>query len=360
MEDKIPVTQPFLPPREEYESFLADIWERNWLTNNGPFVQELEDELISYLGVKELSLVSNGTIALQIAMKALNLQGEIITTPFSYVATTSSIVWENYTPVFVDIHPETFNLDPQQIEEVITPKTSAIIATHVYGNPCDIEDIQTIADRHDLKVIYDAAHCFGTKYKGKSIFNYGDISTCSFHATKLFHTVEGGAVVTDDPELRRKINLMRNFGHDGLNNFTGVGINGKNSELHAAMGLVNLRYIDSVLAQRKRLSAIYDRYLKDVGVSKPSIQSHSEYNFSYYPVLFNSEKQVDEVQAKLTEANIQTRRYFYPLLSELDYVNKKNTTPVANRISKQILCLPFYHELSEQTIGRICKIIKSV
>ncbi|WP_445666676.1 DegT/DnrJ/EryC1/StrS family aminotransferase [Fodinibius sp. AD559] len=359
MEDKIPVTQPFLPPREEYESFLADIWDRNWLTNNGPLVQELEDKLSNYLGVNELSLVSNGTIALQIAMKALNLEGEIITTPFSYVATTSSIVWENHTPVFVDIHPDTFNLDPHKIEEAITPKTSAIIATHVYGNPCDIESIQAVADRHDLKVIYDAAHCFGTKYKGQSIFNYGDISTCSFHATKLFHTVEGGAVVTDDPDLRQKINLMRNFGHDGLNNFTGVGINGKNSELHAAMGLVNLRYIDSVLAQRKKLSGIYDRHLEDADISKPTIQSHSEYNFSYYPVLFNSEKQLTEVQEKLTEANIQTRRYFYPLLSKLDYINGR-ATPVANRISKRILCLPFYHKLSEETITRICKIIKSV
>ena len=360
MEDKIPVTQPFLPPREEYESFLADIWDRNWLTNNGPLVQELENELMNYLGVEELSLVSNGTIALQIAMKALDLQGEIITTPFSYIATTSSIVWENYTPVFVDIDPDTFNLDPQKIEEAITPQTSAIIATHVYGNPCDIESIQAIADRHGLKVIYDAAHCFGTKYKGQSIFNFGDISTCSFHATKLFHTVEGGAIVTDNPDLRQKINLMRNFGHDGLNNFTGVGINGKNSELHAAMGLVNLRYIDSVLAQRKELSKFYDHYLKDVDVSKPSIQSHAEYNFSYYPVLFNSEEQLTKVQARLTKANIQTRRYFYPLLSDLDYVDGKNATPVANRISKQILCLPFYHELSEKTIGKICKIIKSV
>mgnify|MGYP000595619709 CR=1 FL=1 len=360
MEDKIPVTQPFLPPREEYESFLADIWDRNWLTNNGPLVQELEGKLMNYLGVEELSLVSNGTIALQIAMKALDLQGEIITTPFSYVATTSSIVWENYTPVFVDIDPNTFNLDPQKIEEAITPQTSAIIATHVYGNPCDIESIQAIADRHGLKVIYDAAHCFGTKYKGQSIFNFGDISTCSFHATKLFHTVEGGAIVTDNPDLRQKINLMRNFGHDGLNNFTGVGINGKNSELHAAMGLVNLRYIDSVLAQRKELSKFYDHYLKDVDVSKPSIQSHAEYNFSYYPVLFNSEEQLTKVQARLTKANIQTRRYFYPLLSDLDYVDGKNATPVANRISKQILCLPFYHELSEKTIGKICKIIKSV
>jgi dTDP-4-amino-4,6-dideoxygalactose transaminase len=361
MEDKIPVTQPFLPPREEYESFLADIWDRNWLTNNGPLVQELEDKLTNYLGVNELSLVSNGTIALQIAMKALNLKGEIITTPFSYVATTSSIVWENYTPVFVDIHPDTFNLDPQNIEAAITPKTSAIVATHVYGNPCDIEGIQTIADRHNLNVIYDAAHCFGTKYKGKSIFNYGDISTCSFHATKLFHTVEGGAVVTDDPKMRRTINLMRNFGHDGLNNFTGVGINGKNSELHAAMGLVNLRYIDSVLARRQKLSKIYDRYLKEADLSKPAIQQpHSEYNFSYYPVRFNSEKQLTEVQTELTKANIQTRRYFYPLLSELDYVDKKSSTPVANRVAKQILCLPFYHELSEKTIAQICKIIKSV
>jgi dTDP-4-amino-4,6-dideoxygalactose transaminase len=359
MKDNIPVTQPFLPPREEYESLLADIWDRNWLTNNGPLVQKLEDKLTDYLGVKELSVVSNGTIALQIAMKALNLEGEIITTPFSYVATTSSIVWENHTPVFVDIHPNTLNMDPQKMEAAISPNTSAILATHVYGNPCDIEAIQAIAARHNLKVIYDAAHCFGTKYKGKSVFNYGDISTCSFHATKLFHTVEGGAMVTDDPDLLRKINLMRNFGHDGPNNFTGVGINGKNSELHAAMGLVNLRHIDSVLARRKKLSEIYDHCLEDVDLSKPIIQSQSKYNFSYYPVLFNSEKQVVDTQEKLTEANIQTRRYFYPLLSELDYVDGNNT-PVASRVAKRILCLPFYHELSEKSIARICKIIKSV
>ena len=353
----IPVTQPFLPPREEYESLLSDIWDRNWLTNNGPLVQQLEKELTKYLSINQLSLVGNGTVALQIAMKALDLEGEIITTPFSYVATTSSIVWENYTPVFVDIHPETFNLDPTKIEAAITPQTSGIVATHVYGNPCDIEAINEIADKHDLKVIYDAAHCFGTQYKGESIFNFGDVSVTSFHATKLFHTVEGGALIADDPELHNKFDLMRNFGHDGLNNFTGVGINGKNSEFHAAMGLVNLKYIDEVLAKRKELSAIYDGFLTDISVSKPVIQQGAKYNYSYYPLLFESEAQTETVLETLKKNDIQTRRYFYPLLSKLDYVNG-NPTPVAERISRRILCLPMYHELTKEEIATICHIIK--
>ncbi|TYP91724.1 dTDP-4-amino-4,6-dideoxygalactose transaminase [Fodinibius salinus] len=358
MSNHIPVTQPFLPPREEYESLLADIWDRNWLTNNGPLVKRLEEELTDYLDVTHLSLVSNGTVALQIAMKALDLEGEIITTPFSYVATTSSIKWENYTPVFADIHPQTFNLDPAKIEDAVTTKTSAIIATHVYGNPCDIEGIRKVANKYNLKIIYDAAHCFGTKYNGQPIFNYGDISTSSFHATKLFHTVEGGALVTDNAALHNKINLMRNFGHDGLNNFTGVGINGKNSELHAAMGIVNLKYIDEVLARRKKLSRLYDDYLENVEVQKQAIQPNSSYNFCYYPVLFDSEQQTETVLTNLKEHNIQTRRYFYPLLSKLDYVTTNNSTPVAEKVSKRILCLPLYHELTEEDISRISEIIK--
>ena len=236
----IPVTKPFLPPKEEYEDFLRGIWSRNWLTNNGPLVNELELRLKEYLKVKHLLYLSNGTIALQIAIKALGLKGEIITTPFSYVATTSSIVWENCKPVFVDIDPKTLNIDPEKLETAITKKTTAILATHVYGNPCDIEAIQAIADKHHLKVIYDAAHCFGTKYKGKSVFEYGDVSTTSFHSTKIFHTVEGGAVFTKDPSMLKRMAYMRNFGHDGPEKFNGVGINGKNSEFHAAMGLVNL------------------------------------------------------------------------------------------------------------------------
>src|SRR5690606_27065948 len=240
----IPVTKPFLPKVEEYDKYLASIWERQWLTNNGPLVNEFELKLKEYLDVNHLLYVSNGTIALQIAIKALELSGEIITTPFSFVATTSSIVWEGCKPVFVDIDSETFNIDPRKIESAITPSTSAILATHVYGNPCDIDAIQKIADKYNLKVIYDAAHCFGTKYKGKSVFDYGDISTTSFHATKLFHSIEGGAVFTRCPELLKKMSFIRNFGHNGPSDFKELGLNGKNSEFHAAMGLCNLNYVD--------------------------------------------------------------------------------------------------------------------
>jgi len=248
---EIPITKPFLPPQEEYESFVNNIWDRNWLTNNGPLVQEIEDQLIDYLQVPYLNFVSNGTMALQIAIKVLGLEKEIITTPFSYVATTSSIVWEGCEPVFVDIDPDTLNLDPELIEDAITEHTTGIIATHVFGNPCNIPAIQKIAERFDLAVIFDAAHCFGTKYKGQSVFNFGDISTASFHATKLFHTVEGGAVITKDQRVSEKVYRMRNFGHAGPGNFEGMGINGKNSEFHAAMGLCNLKYINNILERRK-------------------------------------------------------------------------------------------------------------
>jgi dTDP-4-amino-4,6-dideoxygalactose transaminase len=237
----IPVTKPFLPPIDEYKEYIDGIYQRQWLTNNGPLVNELELKLKEHLNVSHLLYLGNGTIAIQIAIKALELKGEIITTPFSYVATTSSIAWENCKPVFVDIDKDTLNIDPSKIEAAINANTSAILATHVYGNPCDIDAIQRIANKHNLKVIYDAAHCFGTKYKGKSVFEYGDVSTTSFHATKLFHTTEGGAVITTNPELLKKMSYLRNFGHDGPEKFECVGINGKNSEFHAAMGLVNLK-----------------------------------------------------------------------------------------------------------------------
>ena len=230
----INVTKPFLPEIEEYITYLRGIWDRNWLTNNGPLVNDLELKLKEYLNVKHLLYLGNGTIALQIAIKALGLKGEIITTPFSYVATTSAIVWEGCDPVFADIDKDTFNIDPAKIEQAITDKTTGILATHVFGNPCDIDAIQKIAVKHNLKVIYDAAHCFGTHYKGKSVYNYGDVSTASFHATKLFHTIEGGAVITNNAELLKKMAYMRNFGHETAETFAGVGINGKNSEFHAA------------------------------------------------------------------------------------------------------------------------------
>ena len=247
----IPVTKPFIPPISEYQKLLKGIWKRNWLTNNGPLVNELEMSLKDYLAVSHFLFVSNGTVAIQLAIKALDIQDEVITTPFSYVATTSSLVWEGCTPVYVDIDPNTLNIDPMKIEAAITPKTTAILATHCFGNPCDVDAIQTVADEHGLKVIYDGAHCFGTSYKGNSIYEYGDICTASFHATKLYHTVEGGGVFTKNKEIAQKISYLRNFGHDGPEKFDGFGINAKNSELHAAMGLVNLRYVNMILDRRK-------------------------------------------------------------------------------------------------------------
>jgi dTDP-4-amino-4,6-dideoxygalactose transaminase len=249
----IPVTKPYLPPFDEYQSYLEGIWKRQWLTNNGPLVHELETKITDYLGVTNFLYLGNGTVALQIAIKALELKGEIITTPFSYVATTSSIVWEGCKPVFVDIDSQTLNIDPSKIEEAITVNTSAILATHVYGNPCDVIKIGEIAKKHNLKVIYDGAHCFGVKFRGESIFEYGNISTVSFHATKLFHTIEGGGVFTRDKNLSKKMSFMRNFGHDGPEVYREVGINGKNSEFHAAMGLVNIKKIDEIIAKRKLL-----------------------------------------------------------------------------------------------------------
>src|SRR4051794_21801553 len=248
------VTKPFLPPIKEYQEFIDGIWQRQWLTNNGPLVNELELKLKEYLKLKHLLYLSNGTIALQIAIKALDLKGEIITTPFSYVATVSSIAWENCTPVFADIDERSFTINPDEIEKKITEKTCAILATHVYGIPCDVERIEAIAKKNNLYVIYDAAHAFGCIYKGKSLYSYGDISTASFHATKLYHTIEGGAVITSSAELLKKMAYMRNFGHNGPENFFGLGINGKNCEFHAAMGIVNLTYINSIIQKRKEIS----------------------------------------------------------------------------------------------------------
>lgn len=358
----INVTQPFLPPIEEYEKYVQGIWKRNWLTNNGPLVNELELKLKRYLEVPHLLYLSNGTIALQIAIKALKLSGEIITTPFSYVATTSSIVWEGCKPIFVDIDTETLNIDPSKIEKAITPNTSAILATHVYGNPCNIDAIQAIADKHNLKVIYDAAHCFGTKYKNKSVFEYGDISTVSFHATKLFHTIEGGAVITRNPETLKTMAFMRNFGHSGPEKFAEVGINGKNSEFHAAMGLVNLNYIDSILEQRKEVSKHYDVYLERIRASKPLIQKNTTYNYAYYPIVFETEELLLKCFKKLSDNSIFCRRYFYPSLSDLPYVKPENLDELVNvlDISKRVLCLPIYYDLSKGEVDLICRLILRV
>jgi dTDP-4-amino-4,6-dideoxygalactose transaminase len=356
----IPVTKPFQPQKEEYNRYIDGIWKRNWLTNNGPILNELELSLKTYLDLKHLLYVSNGTIALQIAIKALELSGEIITTPFSYVATTSSIVWEGCSPVFVDIDENTLNIDATKIESAITNKTSAILATHVFGNPCEIEQIQIIAKKHNLKVIYDAAHAFGVQYNGKSIFQYGDISTTSFHATKLFHTIEGGAVFTKDATVLRKMALLRNFGHTSATTFDGVGINGKNSEFHAAMGLCNLRYIRDILERRSELSTHYRLKLKELNASYPQINPQTDiYNYAYYPIIFEDERILFSTVERLNLSNIYPRRYFYPSLSTLNYVEGQDT-PISNSIARRILCLPLYHDLGKEEIDMICRLILRV
>ena len=352
----IPVTKPFLPPKEEVYALLDGVWQRNWLTNNGPLVNELELQLKKHLQLPHLLYVSNGTIALQIAIKALGLKGEIITTPFSYVATTSSIVWEGCTPVFVDIEPETLNIDPTRIEEAITPNTSAILATHVYGNPCDVEIIHEIAQRHELKVIYDAAHCFGSKYKGKSLYEYGDISTASFHATKVFHSIEGGAVMTTSPDLLKKMVYLRNFGHDGPETFKGVGINGKNSEFHAAVGLSVLPYMTEILHRRKQQYEYYQEKLSQLSVRFIRIHKNASFNYAYCPIIFPSEEALLKAKEALERQNISPRRYFYPGLNQLDYV-KQQSLSVSDEVSKCVLCLPVYHELSKEEQDMVVRII---
>jgi dTDP-4-amino-4,6-dideoxygalactose transaminase len=335
---------------------LDGIWQREWLTNNGPLVNELELKLKEFLGLKHMLFLGNGTVAIQLAIKALHLSGEIITTPFSYVATTSSIVWENCKPVFADIDPQTFNIDPAAIRSRITKNTTAILATHCFGNPCDIEAIQQIAQEHGLKVIYDAAHCFGSLYKGRSVFEAGDISTTSFHATKLFHTIEGGAVFTKDADVLKRLAYMRNFGHDGPEKFNGVGINGKNSEFHAAMGLSVLPDFAQIIKKRKEQSEYYDQILKKLHVFKPRIQKDAQFNYAYYPVVFESETAAIAAKSLLERNEIYPRRYFYPSLSKLDYVEQQ-PTPVSDDISCRILCLPLYHNLSREEQDMIVRIL---
>jgi dTDP-4-amino-4,6-dideoxygalactose transaminase len=352
----IPVTKPYLPPKEEFDLLISQIWERNWLTNNGPIVNELELELKEYLELEHLLFLGNGTLALQVAIKALGLNGEVITTPFSYIATTSSILWEGLTPVFVDIDERSFNIDVDKIERAITPNTSAILATHVFGNPCDIPKIEKIAKKHNLKVIYDAAHCFGTKFLEKSVLNFGDISTISFHATKLYHTVEGGAVITGEPELLKKMSFCANFGHHGPTEFAAVGINAKNSEFHAAMGVVNLRHVNEILIKRKNLSEYYKVRLADSGLKFQQIFNKTEYNYAYFPVVFDSEQTLILCLESLNAHRVYPRRYFYPSLN-LAGLTETIEMPVSESISKRIMCLPLYHTLSKEEIDLICRVI---
>ena len=354
----INVTQTFLPPLEEYTAYLERIWEDKWLTNRGELVKDLEKRLIEFLSVKNLLLVNNGTIALQIAIKALELKGEIITTPFSYVATVSSIVWENCTPVFVDIDENYLTIDEMKIEAVITERTSAILVTHAYGNPCNVEAIQEIAEKYNLKVIYDAAHCFGVKYKGESILNWGDVSTLSFHATKLFHTGEGGAVVCNNDELAHKIFYHHNFGHNGPEEFFGLGINAKISELNAAMGLAIFPYLEEIIANRKHICELYDKLLSDLNLRTLLLRDNTQSNYSYYPVIFPSEELLLKTQKTLNSKEIFPRRYFYPSLNRLPYLAMRKM-PVAEDISRRVLCLPLFFDLAERVLEEISEVIVS-
>lgn len=351
----IPVTKPFLPPIEEYMAQVQRAYNNEWLTNRGELVRGLEDKIQEYLGsISKPILMNNGTIPLQIALKLLGGGGEIITTPFSYVATTSTIVWEGCTPVFVDIDPVYWTIDETKIEAAITEKTTCIIATHVFGNPCNVEEIERIAKKHSLYVIYDAAHCFGVKYKGKSIFDWGDISTCSFHATKIFHTGEGGAAFVNNEELYEKVFYSHNFGHNGPTDFQGVGINGKMSELQAAMGLSVLNYIQDILEIREINFNIYKKYFDKLNLTTIALRDDTLWNYSYVPVLVKNEIILKHLITKCLDSSITIRRYFYPSLNNLIYVPFKECLKSEDTV-KRILCLPNYYELDEVTIKLILK-----
>lgn len=352
----INVTKTFFPSIEEYYAQVNRIWDNQWLTNRGALVLELEEKLKGFLDVSNIIVMNNGTLPLQIALKLLGGSGEIITTPFSYIATTSAIVWGNCTPVFVDIHPDLLTIDETKIEAAITEKTTCILATHVFGNPCHVEEIERIAKKYNLKVIYDAAHCFGVQYRGKSIFEYGDVSTCSFHATKLFHTGEGGAVFCKDPDLLHQLFYSHNFGHNGPIEFHGLGINAKISELQAAMGLAVFPHMKDIIASRKKVVDYYNQSLDFSKISKMKQLENTEWNYSYYPVIFESEDALLKVQKALNAAQIFPRRYFYPSLNTVEFVSNQKMV-ISESVASRILCLPLYVGLNSTELDKITKII---
>lgn len=354
----INVTKTFFPTLNAYNQYLERVWKNQWLTNRGELTLELEDKLKNHLKVENIIITTNGTLPIQIALKLFGNQGEIITTPFSYVATTSSIIWENCKPVFVDISKEYLTIDETKIEAAITNKTTAILATHVFGNPCNVDVIEKIASKHNLKVIYDAAHCFGVNYNNKSIFNYGDVSTCSFHATKIFHTGEGGAMFCKDKNTYDKLFYSHNFGHNGPLDFHGLGINAKISELQSALGLAVFDQIDEIFKARKKIVSVYDEMLNFDILNKMKLRENTEWNYSYYPVIFKSESQLLQIQKILNENNIFPRRYFYPSLNTISYV-KGEKMPISESIASRILCLPLYFELSLTDQKNIIKIINN-
>lgn len=361
------MTQPSLPPLEEFIPYLEQIWNNKILTNNGPFHQELEDALCEFLGVEHLSLFTNGTIALVTALQALRISGDVITTPYSFVATAHSLLWNNLKPVFVDIDPVTYNLDPSKIEAAITPQTSAVLPVHCYGNPCDVDAIKKIADTHGLKVIYDAAHAFGVKYKGQSVLRYGDLSVLSFHATKVFNTFEGGAIVAPDAETKQRIDYLKNFGFADEVTVAAPGINGKMSEVNAAFGLAQLRHVGSAIARRKEIEACYRTALSDIpGILCPPLVRDTESNGSYFPIRVASEYPLkrDELYIQLQESGVFGRRYFYPLISDMPMYKglpSADRFKLLNAVSaaESVICLPIYPDLSMDDVRKISQIIYS-
>lgn len=351
------VTKTYLPEVERYKEYVHKIYNSGWITNNGQLVRELEQKLIEYLGVKNILLVANGTLALQIAYKALELSGEVITSPFSFVATTSSLVWEGLKPIFSDADSNTFDIDPNKIEKKITNKTSCIVPIHVFGNGCDVEAIDKLSKKHNLKVIYDGAHAFGIRYKDKSILNYGDISILSFHATKLFHTVEGGALVINNDELYEKVKLMINFGIRTCDEIGELGINAKMNEFQAAMGLCVLENINKITENRKKIFEYYTSYFEKC--SQIRLQKYNEFcnmNYGYFPVVFDSEDVLKRVVDKLKDHQVIPRRYFYPSLDRLPYLEPSDN-PISNDIASRILCLPIYENLELKDVDKIIHLI---
>ncbi|MES0488473.1 MAG: DegT/DnrJ/EryC1/StrS family aminotransferase [Leptospirales bacterium] len=357
MNENINVTRPYIPDPDKFKNYVDQIFQSGMLTNGGPLVQELEQRLEHYLGVKNLLLVANGTLALQIAYKVLGLKGEVITTPFSFIATTSSLVWEGLTPVFADIDEHTLCINPQEIEKGITENTSAILPVHVYGNACDIDAIQSLAKKNTLPVIYDAAHAFAVNYKGQSVLNYGDISTLSFHATKLFHTIEGGALIIKDDELYRKAQRMINFGFE-KGEIVDIGINAKMNEFEAAMGLCVLDDMQDILAKRKFIWETYKNNISEQ-LLKVNWNVDGEPNYSYYPILFSKEDKLLKSISQLKDVNIHPRRYFYPSLDQLHSIVKEGNCPISHALSKRVLCLPIYPGLEPEVIKTISGIVNS-
>jgi dTDP-4-amino-4,6-dideoxygalactose transaminase len=369
MSDKpIFVTQPFLPPLEEFYVYLKDIWETKWLTNNGKYHQALEKALCEYLGVKYISLFTNGTLALVTALQAIRITGEVITTPYSFVATTHALWWNNINPVFVDIEPTTFNIDPEKIESAITPKTTAILPVHVYGNPCNVQKIKEIADIYGLKVIYDACHTFGVTINNIPVLDFGDLSVMSFHATKVYNTFEGGAIVCHDEATKKRIDNLKNFGFAGEITVVAPGINAKMNEVSSAMGLLQLKYIDSAIKKRKEIAEQYKILLDGFeGITFIQDIPNVKHCYSYFPIFVNKikyGKSRDEVYEELKKHNILGRRYFYPLISQFPAYRglgsaQPGKMPVAEKITEEVICLPIYTDISKEDIHKVVNIIRA-